>query len=254
MTAHAAINERAVVGHNNPPIEMTAFEAVRINITDLFEEATAWLDGEPVTTQKQADAINTLKGTIKDAIAAAEAERVKEIGPHKAKVDEIQARYNELIGSNKSITGIAIKAEQACNAALKPYLIELDRQQQEAARLAREEADRKQREAMEAMRQRDAANLSQRLEAERLVSEAKAAEQAATKAESAKAHAKGDGRATGLRTVHRAVMIDNKEAAAWVWVEHNPELMEFVQSLADKAVRIGKRSIRGFNVIEEKVL
>ena len=51
-----------------------------------------------------------------------------------------------------------------------------------------------------------------------------------------------------------AEMIDAKEAAAWVWVERRDELMSFVQDLADKAVRAGSRQIRGFNVIEEKVL
>lgn len=249
-----AVNERAVMGHNGAPVEMTAYEAVRINIVDLYAEAEQWLDGTPVTTQAQADAVNTLKASIKDAIKAAEAERVKEIEPLKTKVDAIQARYNELIGSNKSVTGIAIKAEQACNAALKPYLIELDRQQQEAARIAREEADRLQREAQEAMRQRDAANLAQREEAERLVNEAKAAQVAASKAENVKAHAKGEGRATGLRTIHRAVMADKNLAAKWVWLDHQDELMAFIQDLADKAVRAGIRTIPGFEVLEEKVI
>lgn len=252
MTAALAENPRAVVGGNNPP--MTAYDAVKANIDDLYEEAKQWLDGTPIETQEQADAVNTLKARIKDGIKAAEGARVKEIAPHKAKVDEIQGRYNELIGSNKSVTGIAIKAEQACNDALRPYLVALQRKQEEEARAAREEAARKQAEAMEAMRQRDAANLAQREEAERLVKEANAAEDAARKAENVKAHAKGDGRATGLRTVYRAVITHNKEAAAWVWVERNAELMAFVQEQADKAVRSGARSIRGFNVIEEKVL
>jgi hypothetical protein len=49
-------------------------------------------------------------------------------------------------------------------------------------------------------------------------------------------------------------MVDPKEAAAWVWVERRDELMTFVQDLADKAVRAGSRTIRGFDVVEEKVL
>jgi hypothetical protein len=249
-----AENPRAVMGNNQPPVELTAFEAVKINIEELYDEAKLWLDGEKIETQQQADAVNTLKARIKDAIKAAETQRLIEIEPHQTNVNEIQARYNELIGKNKSVTGIALKAEETCNAALKPYLLELDRQQQEQARIAREEAERKQREAMEAMRQRDAANLQQREEAEQLVKDAKAAEEAARKAEGAKAHAKGDGRATGLRTVYRAVIKDNKEAAAWLWVERNSELMAFVQEQADKAVRSGARFIRGFDVIEEKVL
>ncbi len=253
MTDINTISALNMIGHNGGP-ELDAFEAVRIDIDDLYAEACLWLDGEPVETQEQANAINTLKDRIKKAIKAADEARKAESEPFKTKIDEIQARYNELIGNNKSITGIAIKAEEACNAALKPYLLELDRQQKEAARLAREEAERKQREAMEAMRQRDAANLAQRDEAERLVREAKAAEEAARKAENAKAHAKGDARATGLRTVHRAVMVNTKEAAAWIWRERYDELCVFIQDQADKAVRAGSRSIPGFNVVEEKVL
>lgn len=253
-TIALAVNPRAVMGGNNPPSEMTAFEAVKINILDLYEEARQWFDGTPVETQEQADAVNTLKARIKDARKAAEDVRVAEIKPLQDKVDEIQSRFNELIGKNKTVTGLAIKAEEACNKALEPYLQELDRQQREAARLAREEAERKQQEALAAMRARDAANLEQREEAERLVREAKAAEAAASAAEKAKAHARGDGRATGLRTVHRAVMADRKEAAAWVWVDHNEALMTFIQDLADKAVRAGARKVPGFDVIEERVL
>lgn len=247
-----AVNERAVIGNNMPP--MTTFEAIKINIVDLYAEARLWLDGTPIETQEQADAVNTLKDSIKKAKKAADDAYDEEVRPHQETVKEIQARYNELTGKNKSVTGLAIKAEQACNAALKPYLLELDRQQQEAARLAREEADRLQREAQEAMRQRDAANLAEREAAEALVVEAKKAETAAHKAENVKAHAKGEGRATGLRTIHRAVLADRKEAAAWCWVDHRDELMVFIQDLADKAVRSGARTIPGFEVIEEKVI
>jgi hypothetical protein len=247
-----AENPRAVLGGNFPPL--STFEAVKINIVELYEEALQWFDGTPVTTQQQADAVNTLKDSIKKAKKAADEAYDDEVRPHQETVKEIQARYNELTGNNKSVTGLAIKAEQACNAALKPYLIELDRQQQEAARLAREEADRLQREAQEAMRQRDAANLAQREEAERLVNEAKAAQVAASKAENVKAHAKGEGRATGLRTVPRAILDDKKIAAAWVWVSHNDELMEFIQDLADKTLRGGNRNIPGFNIVDEKVI
>lgn len=247
-----AENPRAVLGGNFPP--MTTYEAVKINILDLYEEAKQWLDGTPIETQEQADAVNTLKDSIKKAKKAADEAYEEEVRPHQETVKEIQARYNDLTGKNKSVTGLAIKAEEACNAALKPYLLELDRQQQEKARLAREEADRLQREAMEAMRQRDAANLEQRGAAERLVNEAKAAETAAHRAENAKAHAKGEGRATGLRTVPRAVLDDKKLAAAWVWVSHNDELMEFIQDLADRTLRGGKRDIPGFKIVDEKVI
>lgn len=249
-----AENPRAVIGGNQPPVEMTAFEAIKINIEELYEEAAQWLDGSPVETQDQADAINTLKARIKDAHKAAEDARVAESSPLRKQIDDIQARYNELIGSNKSVTGIAVKAEQACNAALKPYLLELERQQQEKARLAREEADRKQREAMEAMRQRDAANLAAREDAERLVQEAKQAEAEASKAEKERPHARGDGRATGLRTVWIATMTDEIVAASWLWSEHKGDVMALAQKKADEAIRLGRRAVPGFSVESERVV
>lgn len=236
------MNVIATIGHNRSP-----FELVKESIEDLYAEAKLWLDGEPVTTQEQADALNTLQSRIREAAKEAEKARKAEAKPFDDGKAEVQARY-------KPIQNRADEADAAVKCALKPYLMELDRRQQEAARMAREEAARKQQEAMDAMRQRDAANLESREHAEKLAAEAKAAAAAASKAEQAKAHAKGAGRATGLRTVHRAVMVDPKEAAAWVWVERRDELMTFVQDLADKAVRAGSRTIRGFDVVEEKVL
>lgn len=240
-------NPRAVMGGNNPPETMTAFEALKINADDLYVEAQGWLDGEPVTSKEMADGLNTLETRVREAAKELEKARKVEAKPFDDGKAEVQARYKPVLAKTDLALG-------AIKDALKPYLLELDRQQREAARLAREEADRKQREAMEAMRQRDASNLAQREDAERLANEAKAAETAASRAENAKAHAKGEGRATGLRTVYRAEMTDAKAAAAWVWKEQNGELMAFVQSLADKAVRAGTRSIPGFNVLEEKVL
>lgn len=236
------INERAVIGNNMPPFELS-----KQAIEDLYNEAKLWLDGEPVTNQDQANALNTLQDKIRKAAKEAEKNRKDEAKPFDDGKAEVQARY-------KPILAAADAADAAVKAALKPYLLELDRQQREKAELARQEAERLRLEAMEAMRQRDAANLEQREAAEKLVADAKAAEEAAKKADNAKAHAKGDGRATGLRTVWKAVMKDERDAAAWVWNMRRTELMAFVQDQADKAVRSGDRKLMGFDVIEEKVL
>jgi hypothetical protein len=253
-----AVNERAVIGGNNPPVPMTAFDAVKMDIDDLCEEANVWLDGEQVTTQEQADAINTLIDRIMKAANAADAQRGIEKEPHDTAIDEIQGRYNKLIAGvfskNKSVTGSAKLAIDAAKKALAPYLLKQEQEQAQIARLARVEADRLQEQAREAMRQRDSANLSQVAEAESLVVQAKAATKFADKAEGTRIHAKGEGRAIGLRTVHRAVMEDKKLAAAWVWVDRQDELTAFIQDLADKAVRSGTRTIPGFSIIEEKVL
>lgn len=240
------MNVHASIGHNGGP-ELTPFELSAQEVQDLFEEAKLWLDGEPVTTEDQASALNTLETRIRKAAKDAEARRKAEAKPFDDGKAEVQARY-------KPLTEKADKALESVKAAFKPYLIELDRIQQEAARKAREEADKIRAEALKAMQERDHANLEQSIAAEQLVKDAKAAEQAAIKAQNAKAHAKGEGRATGLRTVYRAEMIDAKAAAAWVWKDCNPELLEFVQDRADKAVRAGAMAIPGFKIHEEKVL
>lgn len=247
------MNQTAII---DPPKthNMSPFELMAEHINDLYAEAAQWLDGEPVTTQQQADALNTLENRIREAAKDCEAMRKEEVKPLDEAKAEIQGRYNPLIGETKTVTGKTVAAINAVKAALRPYLLELDRQQKEAARIAREEAEAKQAAAMEAMRARDAANLEQAAEAEKLVQEAKQAEADAKRAENAKAHAKGDGRASGLRSVWRAAMTDEKAAAAWMWTEHRAELMAFIQEYADKATRAGKRSIPGFEIIEERNL
>lgn len=244
----------AVIGHNQPP-EPTPFEAIRARINDLYGEATNWCDGEPVKTQQQADALNTLANYIKAAESEADELRITENKPFDDGKAEVQARYNVLIGKTKSVTGLTVKALEAVKAALKPYLIELDRQQQEVARKAREEAEKAIAEAQAAIRTTDAANLEAREQAEQLVSDAKDLERDANRLAKAKPQAHGDGRAVGLRTVYSAVMLSYREAAAWAFVERKNELETFLMDLAKAEIRAGKRDAwQGFAVKEEKVI
>jgi hypothetical protein len=247
------MNQTAII---DPPKthNMSPFELMAEHINDLYAEAAQWLDGEPVTTQQQADALNTLENRIREAAKDCEVMRKEEVKPLDEAKAEIQERYNPLIGKTTKVTGKTVAAIDAVKAALKPYLLELDRQQREAAEASRKEAEAKQAAAMEAMRSRDAANLDQAEAAEKLVQEAKAAEAEAARAEKAKAHAKGDGRASGLRSVWKATITDEKAAAGWMWTDHRAELMAFVQEYADKATRAGKRTIPGFSIIETKEL
>lgn len=251
MTATAIIDPPKT--HNQPP-ELSPFELMAEHINDLHTEAAQWLDGEPVTTQEQADALNTLEARIREAAKDCEAMRKDEVKPLDEAKAEIQGRYNPLIGETKTITGKTVAAINAVKAALKPYLIELDRQQREAAEAARKEAEALQAAAMEAIRERDLSNLAETEASEKMVRAAMQAEAEASKAEKAKAHARGDGRATGLRTVWRATMTDEREAAGWLWKEHHAELIAFAQDKADKAARAGKRTIPGFSITEERTI
>ena len=248
-------------GHNNPPslveeVEPTPFEMSEVEIGDLYAEAKNWLDGEPVTTQSVADEISKLIDKLRAAANQADARRIAEKKPLDDAVAEIQARYNPLIEENKKANryGKAYLAINMAKQALAPYLQKLEDEQKAAADAARKIADEKLRVAQEALRASQVADLEKRESAEALIREAEKAEAVATKAENSKAHATGGTRAIGLRSVWRAEMVDASPFAKYVWLDHRPELTEFLETLASKLVLGGKRSLPGVNVIEDRVL
>jgi hypothetical protein len=242
------MNQIAAMGHNSPP---TPFDNIEARINDLYDEARQWLDGEEVTEQTQADALNTLASQIREAAKEAEEMRKAEAKPFDDGKKAVQERYNPLIQKGKGKTEIALGAVKS---ALKPYLLELDRVQQEAAKKAREEAEQAERDAQAAMQHRDPSNLEHQEEANRLAEQAKSAQQAANKAENAKAHAKGNGRATGLRTRTKVSIANERDAAAWAWKHDREQLMVFILTLAEKSVRAGSTKLDGFSITEEKVI
>lgn len=242
------MNQIAPIGHNQAP---TPFDEIEERINELYDEAKLWLDGEPVTKQEQADALNTLANHIREAAKQADQMRKEEAKPFDDGKKEVQDRYNPLIQKGKGKTELALNAVKS---ALKPYLLELDRIQQEAAQKAREEAERAERDAQAAMQHRDPSNIEHQEEANRLAEQAKSAQQAANKAENAKAHAKGAGRATGLRTRTKVSIANERKAAGWAWKHDREALMIFVLTQAEKAVRNGAQSLEGFSITEEKVI
>jgi hypothetical protein len=242
------MNQIAAIGHNSPP---TPFDDIETRINDLYDEARQWLDGEEVTEQTQADALNTLASQIREAAKEAEEMRKAEAKPFDDGKKAVQERYNPLIQKGKGKTELALNAVKS---ALKPYLLELDRIQQEAAQKAREDAERLERDAQAAMQHRDPSNLEHQEEANRLAEQAKDAQRAANKAENAKAHAKGNGRATGLRTRTKVSIANERDAAAWAWKHEREQLMIFILTLAEKSVRAGSTKLDGFSITEEKVI
>jgi len=242
------MNQLATIGHNQAP---TPFDDIETRINDLYDEARQWLDGEKVTEQSQADALNTLASQIREAAKEADEMRKAEAKPFDDGKKAVQDRYNPLIQKGKGKTEVALGAVKS---ALKPYLLELDRIQQEAAQKAREEAAEAERLAQAAMQHRDQSNLDEQEEANRLAEEAKQLQAAANKASNAKAHAKGAGRATGLRTRTKVSIANEREAAGWAWKHDREALMIFVLTQAEKAVRHGAQSLEGFSITEEKVI
>jgi hypothetical protein len=244
-----------LIGHNRPPVdEPTPFEMSEVEIGDLYAEAKNWLDGEPVSTQAQADGISKLIDDLRRAVKLANERRVFEKQPFDDGAAEVQARYNPLVEDGKTRKGKAILAIEIAKKALAPWLQRLEDEKLAAAAAARKIADEKLRAAQEALRASQADDLAKREAAEVLIRDAEKAEAVATRAENDKAHAKGGTRAMGLRSVWRAEMTDGRAAAGHYWTTRRAEVDAFFQGLADADVRAGKREIPGFLIQETRVL
>lgn len=239
------------------PNEPTPFDALRINLDDLLTEAKNWADGQAAETQAQVDEIARLIDELNAGAKAMEAERVREKKPHDDQIAEIQGRYGPYLAplTNKGVKGKVPLAIEALRAAQRPFLIELERQQAEAARKARDEAEAKARAAQEAARQAAASDLAAKEASESKIREAEEAERAAKQAEKAKAHAHGGGRAQGLRTKLVGTMTDPVSAMRAYYLESPQPFIDLTQSLIDADARQNRRWAEGKGVTfrEERV-
>lgn len=232
------------IGGNNPPAD--PFGAIEAHILDLYAEAKNFLDGEAVSSEAMADAIEDLLTQIRAAEKAAEAQRKAEKDPLDDQIAAIQAKWNPLIGSNKSVKGKTVLATEACKAALAPWKQAQEAAKLEAARKAREEAEAAQRAAAEAMRATQVDDLAAREEAEHLVREAETAAKQANRAD--KAATTG----TGLRSYWSPKLTDGTAAARHYWMTDRQACEDFFLSLANRDTRQGIRTIPGFEIIEER--
>lgn len=250
-----ALADPPPIGHNAPPPDAPdPFAAIKVHVDDLMTEARNWCDGAAIENQDQADAVAKLIEDFRAAQKAADDARKEEARPFDEGKARVQEKYAPLLAETKTQTGAIPRAMAALKASLAPWLRKQEAERQERERAAREEAARKAREAAEAMRAADAANLEAREAAEALVHDAKVAESAVAAVGREKAHARGDGKAIGLRRTCRAVMTDRK-AALFHYAATQPEaLTAFLQQLADADVRRAIRVIPGFDVVEETTL
>ena len=235
--------ETAQLGHNNPPA--TSFDLSKDEIDNLYEEATNWLDGDPIESQDIADGVSDLMKMIRDAKKTADAARKLEAKPFDDGKAEVQARYTPII--KKADTAVDV-----CKKALRPWLELVDQRQREEQAEARRIADEKIREAQEAARAVDANNLIDREKAEAKIKEAQKADKAATRAEKATAKSGTLGRSVSLRSTWTPVLTDSKAAARHYWTTNQTDIEDTLVNLAENDVRRGKRTIPGFEVKEER--
>ncbi len=235
---------RLGIGGNNPPL--TPFEAIKLHIDDLYDEAKGFLDGEPITTQGQADAVTQLLEMIREATATADDLRKTENKPFDDGKAEVQARFAPLISDTKAVRGKTVLAAEACKAALQPWRVKVAAEKEAAAKLLRDEADAKAKAAAEALRATEATDLAAREAAEALVFDAKVAAMAANRAQTAA------GKGNGLRDNFQPVMTDPVLAARWAWDRHRTEMEGFILSLAKGDVLAGSRALPGFEITNER--
>ena len=232
----------ATIGHNNPP-EPSPFELVQNGINDLYEEARQWLDGEPVTTQKQADSLQILDDQLKKIAKEAETMRVAERQPHLDANKAIQARFLPLLEKTD-------KARECISEAQKPFMIAKQKQQEEEARKIREEADKKHAGAVAALQSSSLDNLAEREAAEAKLKEAKNAAKDAKRAEKARPNVKGEGRAKTLSTTYTAVINDMRLAIMAMYERYPQPYHELTQRLCDQSVSPNGKQIPGVEVKE----
>lgn len=237
--------DTAPLGHNRPP---SPFDEIASRINELYDEAKNFLDGEPISTQGQADAVTALLDMIRKAAAEAEAERVKENKPFDEGKAAVQEKYAPLIADTKKVRGKAHLAADACKKALTPWREKVAAEKAREAELARQAAEAARAEAEAKRRAAAETDLAAQEEARRATEQAMKAERVAN-SQTRKANT-----GNGMRTTWMATMTDEGEALCWAWEDAAAKaaVKEAIQSAANEAVRNGARKIPGFTITEER--
>lgn len=227
-----------MIGHNNPPSALAAFEAA---LSDARDTAADFLDGAAIETQGQADAVGKIVGEVKELRRDAEKARKSEKEPYLEAGRQVDAAWKPLLERADTI----IKAAQA---PLTAYLQAQEAEKRERERLAQEEAERKAQEALEA--ERAAKSVADLEEAQAKQKEADAAAKDAKRASKDKAQVSGTSRAIGLRTYKVVTVTDHKAALLWIAKRDKPALDHFIEEYARK--HAATRPMDGVVVRDEK--
>ena len=235
----------APIGDNMPP-EPTPLEIMTTEVEDLYAEAVMWLDGDPVSTEGQADSLTALKGRLQEAVKTVEAERKKIADPLYAEWKAINAAW-------KPLTEKAEKAVKVAQRALLPWLEAVQAEQRRKAAEAQAEADaaaQRLRDQIAAEKKSSAiADVDRR---EELEAEAKEAQKIAARAEKETAVIRGDSGKAYLRTVWRCAVEDRK-ALLLHYLAIDPEWIEgLLAERAAKDTRGGARMIPGCRIYSEQ--
>lgn len=238
------VNERAVVGGNNPPEDLSEFDILSCEIKDLYEELKGWADGDPVSTQGQADSITRLGKMTREAAKRAEAHRKNLVIPMDEAKKVVQDQFNPLIGKKKAdgSMGMTVRALEVVSTLLTPWNNKLQAERAEKARIAHMAAEAKRQEAEKAVR---TANLAEKEEAEKLLKESQKLQATAKRAEK--------NNVKGMKTVWSVEIYDPHALLKHYWRSNQKDLIEWGIKFAEKEVSSGIRKIPGCDITSRSI-
>lgn len=220
--------------HNNPPsVQALVLEP----FADAIAEAQNWLDGEPVQSEAQMQAVDDLIKQVRKAKTTLEAERKKAVAPLNDAVKAENAAWKAAQEPIEITLTALVEIVADFKRKIAAEKAEAAKAEAEAARLAEQAAIEA---AREAHGSGDAEKHKAALEAEKA---AKAAKREASKADSA-------AQVKGMRTVTKHEVEDIGALINWIAKNDRAALIEFAQEYARRNHTL--KPMEGVRVWKEK--
>lgn len=213
-------------------------------LDDLMIEAKNFLDGKPIETEAEANAVSSLVNRLSRLWKDADETRKVEKRPHDDAAKAVQSRWLPILDKAKL-------AEKTAKQALAPYLVMVEEKMRRDAEILRENAAKLAEEAARAHRGASG-NLDAAEQAEELLRASGEAAKEAARADKQKAHAKGGERAVGLRSYYVADITDPIAFGKWAWEHCRDDYLQFLAGLAEREARRGSNGIPGLQITEER--
>lgn len=239
------LSAQGVVAISRANLPADPFEAFKLDLESLYEEAGNFLDGEPIANQKQADDVSALVNRLRKSIGGADDARKEEKRPHDEAAQAVQDKWIPTINR-------ARLALTTAKNALAAFLSDQEAALRAAAKALQEEANRQAEAAAQAAEQARPDDLARQTTARVLHEQADIARKAAEKADRARPQAKGGERAVGLRkATYRAEITNPTLFARWAWEHRRGEMLTCLDTIAQLEAK-QPRPIPGIMFHEEE--
>ena len=226
------------MGHNNPPEELARSAAILAPFSAYLDEAAHWLDGIPVETEDQLEAVDLLLANVKAAEKALLQARDAATKPlhdaWKAEVAQWTAAVDDLERLKKGLARIA-----------NDFKVKLAELREAEARRVRAEAEKSMQAAKALAREVDPGNIHSVRVADAARREAEETMRVARHMEKI--------RPKGIRTVRKWAYIDaegRRQALHWIARNDRDAMSDFIDSYVARSFR--NKAIDGVTVWDER--